>query len=179
MWWIESTHRDEHTGFTNWTSVFLSIPLITCCATKLLQSCPTLCDPWTVAPQAPLSMGFSRQEYWSRLPCPSLGDLPKAGIKPVSLSSPALAGVFFTTSTTWETPPLITDPINLYLSSGPWGLNKIEHVWCLKQLLALRKHLINGCVYHVTLASEQPCAWVNGELTSRKAKWVTRGHTAN
>ena len=37
--------------------------------------------------------------------------------------------------------------------------------------MALRKHLINGCVYHVTLASEQPCAWVNGELTSRKAKW--------
>ena len=40
-------------------------------AVKLLQSCPTLCDPWTVAHQAPPSMGFSRQEYWSGLPFPS------------------------------------------------------------------------------------------------------------
>ena len=46
-----------------------------------LQSCPTLCDPWTVACQASLSMGFSRQEYWSGLPCPPLGDLPDPGIK--------------------------------------------------------------------------------------------------
>ena len=56
----------------------------------------------TVAHQAPLSMGFSRQEYWSGLPCPPPGDLPDPGIEPVSLMSPALAGVFFTTSTTWE-----------------------------------------------------------------------------
>ena len=48
---------------------------ILCCycqvAAKLLQSCPTLCDPWTAAHQAPPSMGFSRQEYWSGLPLPS------------------------------------------------------------------------------------------------------------
>ena len=53
---------------------------------KLLQSCPTVCDPMTVAHQAPLSMGFSRQEYWSGLPCPSPGDLPKPGSKPRSPS---------------------------------------------------------------------------------------------
>ena len=41
--------------------------------------------PWTVARQAPLSMGFSRQEYWSGLPCPPPGDLPNPGIKPASL----------------------------------------------------------------------------------------------
>ena len=52
--------------------------------------------PWTVAPQAPLSMGFSRQEYWSGLPCPPPGDLPDPGIEPVSPISPALAGRFFT-----------------------------------------------------------------------------------
>jgi len=46
-------------------------------------------------------MGFSRQEYWSGFPCPSPGDLPDPGIKPVSQSS-ALAGEFFTISTTWE-----------------------------------------------------------------------------
>ena len=48
---------------------------------------------WTIAHQAPLSMGFSRQEYWSGLPCLPPGDLPNPGIKPMS---PALAGGFFT-----------------------------------------------------------------------------------
>ena len=57
---------------------------------------------WTVVHQAPLSMRFSRQEYWSQLPCPPPGDLPDPGIKSTSLMSPALAGRFFTTSTTWE-----------------------------------------------------------------------------
>ena len=47
-------------------------------------------------------MGFSRQEYWSGLPFPSPGDLPDRGIKPATLVSPALAGKFFTTGTTWE-----------------------------------------------------------------------------
>ena len=45
---------------------------------------------WTIVCQAPLSVGFSRQEYWSGLPLPSLGDLPDPGIEPVSLMSPAL-----------------------------------------------------------------------------------------
>ena len=45
------------------------------------KSCPTLATPWTVALQAPLSFGFSRQEYWSRLPVLSPGDLPNPGIK--------------------------------------------------------------------------------------------------
>ena len=57
---------------------------------------------WTVARQAPLSMELSRQEYWSRLPCPPPRDLPHPGIKPRALTSPALVGRFFTTSTTWE-----------------------------------------------------------------------------
>jgi len=47
-------------------------------------------------------MGFSRQEYWSGLPCPLPGDLSDLGIEPESLMSPALAGGFFTSSTTWE-----------------------------------------------------------------------------
>ena len=54
--------------------------------------------PWRLACQAPLSMGFSRQEYWSGLPFPSPGDLPDPGIEPVSLASSALAGRFFTTA---------------------------------------------------------------------------------
>ena len=56
--------------------------------------------PWTVAHQAPLSMGCSRQEYWNGLLCPAPGDLPNPGIKPPSLRSPALAGGFFTTTST-------------------------------------------------------------------------------
>ena len=51
---------------------------------------------WTAAHQAPLSMGFSRQEYWSGLPCPPQGDLPNPRIKLASSASPALAGGFFT-----------------------------------------------------------------------------------
>ena len=46
--------------------------------------CPTLGSPWTVARQASLSMGFSRQEYWSGLPFPSPGDCPNSWIKPGS-----------------------------------------------------------------------------------------------
>ena len=59
---------------------------------------------WTVVLQAPLSLGFSRQEYWSGLPFPPPADLPDPGMEPTSLTSPALAGVFFTTSATWEAP---------------------------------------------------------------------------
>ena len=73
----------------------------------LIGTCTVLCavlchsvmsdsfvTPWTVARQAPLSMGFSRQEYWSASPCPPPGDLPNLGIEP---RSPTLAGRFFTT----------------------------------------------------------------------------------
>ena len=59
-----------------------------------VQSCLTV-TPWTVACQAPLSMKFSRQEYWSWLPFPTPGDLPDPGIETSSLVSPALAGRFF------------------------------------------------------------------------------------
>ena len=59
---------------------------------------------WTVASQVPLSMGFSRQEYWSGLPCPPAGDLPNPGTEPANPASPALTGRFFITITTWETP---------------------------------------------------------------------------
>ena len=56
--------------------------------------------PWTVAGQSPLSIAFSRQEYWSGLPFPSPGDVPDP-----SLPSPALTGRFFTTRATWEARP--------------------------------------------------------------------------
>ena len=59
---------------------------------------------WIPALQASLSLGFSRQEYWSGLPCPPPEDFPNPGIEQESLISPALAGGFFTTYTSWETP---------------------------------------------------------------------------
>ena len=64
------------------------------CVLSYIRLCAT---PWTVAHQAPLSMEFSRQEYWSGLPCPPPRDLPNSGIEPMSLASPALAGGFLTT----------------------------------------------------------------------------------
>ena len=80
-----------------------------CMCAKSLQLCPILCDPvrlfatpWTVTCQALLSIEFSRQEYWSGLPCPPLGDLPNSGIEAVSLTSSALSVGFLTTSTSWK-----------------------------------------------------------------------------
>ena len=70
-----------------------------------VQLCVTL---WTVACQAPQSMGFTRQENWSGLPFPSPGALPDSGIEPISLKSPALVGRFFTT---WEATHDIGSPI--------------------------------------------------------------------
>ena len=74
-----------------------TLPLVCVCA--CVRVCESLSrvqlyvTPWTVACQAPLSMGFSKQEYWSGLLCPLPGDLPNPGIEP---GSPALAGRFFT-----------------------------------------------------------------------------------
>ena len=98
---------------------------------------------WTVASQAPLSMGFSRQEYWSGLSCPIPGDLPDPGIKPASLMSPTLADRFFTTSVTWEAPicvymccvwsqlcPTLCDPIDCSPDCklfSPWRFFRQEY----------------------------------------------------
>ena len=68
---------------------------------KALLSVLLSAIPWTVAHQAPLSMGSSRQEHWSGFPRPPPGDLPDAGIEPASLTPPALAGGFYTTGATW------------------------------------------------------------------------------
>ena len=73
-----------------------------CVGAKSLQLSLTLCDPMDHIPPGFLSMGFSKQEYWSGLPCPPPGDLPDSGIEPKCLMSPASAGRFFTTSVTWE-----------------------------------------------------------------------------
>ena len=80
------------------------------CVCVCVHVCVCVCcaTPWIVVYWALLSMGFSRQEYWSGLPYPPPKDLPDPGIKPVSFASPALAGGFFTTSATWEAHIAIT-----------------------------------------------------------------------
>ena len=78
---------------------------------SVAQLCLALCDPMdcSVAHQAPLSMGFSRQEYWSGLHFLLQGFFPNPGIKSTSLVSPALAGRFFTTEPPGEPPRLDSD----------------------------------------------------------------------
>ena len=87
--------------------------------------------PWTAAHQASPPMGFSRQEYWSGLAFPSPRDLPDPGIKPTSLMPPALAGRFFTTSTTWEV--IVTVPIYIPINSvgGFPSLHTLSSIYCL------------------------------------------------
>ena len=99
--WLEGLH-------TCWLpqDLFLSsiryIDLCSCVCPKA-QLCPTLWNPMGYrAWEAPLSMEFSRQVYWSELPFPPLGNLSDPEIKLASLMSPALVGGFFTTSATWE-----------------------------------------------------------------------------
>ena len=73
-----------------------------CVHTHVVRRVQLFAAPRTVAHQASLPMGFSRQEYQSGLPCPSPGNLPDLEKEPASLVSPALAGGFFTTNATWE-----------------------------------------------------------------------------
>ena len=78
-------------------------PTLFCRLSQVIQV-QLFVTPWTAACQAPLSMGFSRKEYWSVLSCPPPGDPPDPGVEPTPLISPALAGGFFTTSAAWEAP---------------------------------------------------------------------------
>ena len=87
-----------------------------CVCAQLLSHVQLSTILWTVAHQAPLSMEFYRQESWSGFPSPPPGDLPNTGIKPVSLTSPALAGRFFTTSTSWE-----VHTLSMCITERPWS----------------------------------------------------------
>ena len=82
--------------------------------------------PWTVARWAPLSIGFSKQEYWSGLPCHPSGDLPDPEIEPAAPITSALAGGFVTTSNTWKAHPASVKPnIALYIFTFFFLLQKL------------------------------------------------------
>ena len=97
---------------------------VACSVTQFV--CDPFVTPWTAACQAPLSVGFSRQEYWSGLPFPSPGNLPDPGIEPSSPVSPSLAGRFFTTESPGKPP-----------SVSYWDLNSQRCASVLKKGLRL------------------------------------------
>ena len=93
---------------------------------------------WTVAHQAPLSIGFSRQKYWSGLPCLPSGALTDPGIEPAPLMSPELAGGFLNTSPPgkprkWQPPPVISlgefHRQRSLAGYSPWGSQRVRHDW--------------------------------------------------
>ena len=128
--------------------------------------------PGTAARQAPLSMEFSGQEFWSGLPFPPAGDFPHPRTEPVSLSSPALTGRFFTTSATWEVQcdldsrlipglgpsmPHCT-PVSFSRSLLPNGLIRKVHLtfkWLRGQLVSSIGHTMAVMVVPMPLSSER------------------------
>ena len=133
MLWILPSHRD------------LTIWRVVVCYSHTKSSLTLLWPPWTVAFQAPLFVGFPKQEYWSGLPFPSLGYLPDPGIE---LMSPALAAVFFTTE----------PPGNCYIRSYLWWINRREKLrydlWMhMHNMLRLNK---SGWPLHYNPTQEKP-----------------------
>ena len=99
----DSSNVEVDEGFISLASLFgISAYLSFGCVLSCFNHVRLYATQWIVACQASLSMGFSRQKYWSGLPFLSAGDLLNPWSKPASLTSPALASGFFTTSTTWE-----------------------------------------------------------------------------
>ena len=111
-----------------------------CCCVLVAQSCLTLVAPWIVACQAPLSMGFSRQEDWSGLPFPFLGYLPHIGIEP---AFPALVDRFLTT----ELPGKPMDGITAFLKGTP------ENILTLFPTCEVREKTV---LYNQEVGSHQP-----------------------
>ena len=124
----------------------------------------TLCNPMDPSLSGSFCLwGFSRQEYWSGLPCPSPRDLPNPGIEPTSIMSPAVAGGFFTISITWE--------------------DVHYHIICHGERGAQPKcPVIGDCVYHGTTILYLPCQYyimaiIKQLLYSRviKQTWINPG----
>ena len=132
--------------------LLLLLPLSPCMLSHFshVRLCVTL---QTVALQASLSMGFFRQECWSGLPCPPPGDLPDPGIEPESLTSPALAGGFFTIRATWQVQSLqhtltllsILHPLTLYVMTEVYWLSQDCFFFCPKSLLLMTSRSYLEC----------------------------------
>ena len=143
--------------------------------------------PWTVAHQTSLSMGFPRQEYWRGLPFPTPGDLPDSGIKPASVSFPALAGGFFTICVIWKAPYLFMKSYKMWIliihQLLLYGEREIK-----KEGKEIKRHRVESDVMkfsiiqrHLRLSHRMPnvaltCWGVHGlmEKTSEKTQIVTK-----
>ena len=113
--WLYVLHPEEITKVWFYSCNFKD--LLTWFGGLVTKSCTTLVTPWTVAHQTPLSMGFSRQEYWIGLPFPSPGDLPDPGIEP---RSPALQAYSLPTEL-WGKPKVKWKLLSCVpLFSAPW-----------------------------------------------------------
>ena len=154
-----------------------------------VRLCATL---WTVACQAPLSMGFSRWEYQSGLPCLPPGDFPDPGIEPAFLTSPVLAGRFFTASTSWEawepnrsqlekqkcvcrapTPA----PLDSVWKSGFGAATRVPHKWAAKlyRLRGERQMMFRGQdSAGLSYGSVVESLWLSFCICVLKRKWWTR-----
>ena len=134
-------------------SAKLAFIIVYMCA-LVLSFIQLFATPWTVAHQAPLSLGFSRQEYWNGLPFPPPGNLPNPGIESTSLTYPALAGTFFFYHcTTWETH-------YLYNSLILFSFVKYSMMSFLKHLLTWLSNSVYECTLNLVFISLQsPLNW--------------------
>ena len=110
--------------------------------------------PWTVARQAPLSMRFPKQEYWSGLPFPSPGNLPDPGIEPMS---PTLAGEFFTTE--FPRKPLwwVEESLKCHKEQqSEWRIQLLHFTW--RKISVCPEMPLCSCLWVV---SQQSCPWVS------------------
>ena len=158
-----------HVGLQCWLLLLTSMHA--CMPAKLLQSCLTLCDPMDCSPQALLSMGFSRQEYWSRLPFPPPGDLPNPRIEPGSprqahslplnhLGSLEVWGADFCTRFWW---------IQVMFSPGPTGEHLLQSgpgfvVWTSQKN---KKQIVMKSLQHAA------CLPIRKTDTTMLCHWVT------
>ena len=118
----------------NWRNI-LSLEFgILCVCIQSLSRALLFATPWTVAYQAPLPMGFSRQEYWSELSFPIPGDIPNPGIEPTSPASPALAGWFFSTVPPGKPLAWSKCSVNNHFWSGNCFFTTLDVSFCVREL---------------------------------------------
>ena len=128
---------------------------------------------WNIVLQAPLSIGFSRQEYWRGFPCPSRGNLPNPGIKPTSLTSPALADMFLTTSTACcsvaQSFPALCNPMDCLTQDFP----VLHH---LPELAQTHGYWVSDAIqpYHPLLCPSPPA--FNLSQHQSLFQWVSSSH---
>ena len=133
------------------------------CVYSVFQSCWTHCPSWTVARQAPQSMGFSRQEYWSGLPCPSPEDLPDQGIKP---TTPALQADSLRLSHQ-------RSPNQLYFNFLKWSIERRQIQSRMVVAKGRRRGGLGNCLMGAVFqfGKMQKVLWVDGG-DSYKSTWV-------